>query len=41
MGLREIMREKPWIAWAISGSCLAIAAFVLIRSNTGATPDSI
>jgi hypothetical protein len=41
MGLREAMQEKPWIAWTISGVCLSVAAFVLIRSNGSSAPDSL
>jgi hypothetical protein len=41
MGLREAMQEKPWIAWTISVVCLSAAAFVLIRSNGSAAPDSL
>tara|TARA_E500000318_G_scaffold108919_1_gene120761 strand:- start:401 stop:757 length:357 start_codon:yes stop_codon:yes gene_type:complete len=41
MGLRETMREKPWIAWCISGACLAVAALVLMRSNGSSAPDSL
>ena len=41
MGLRESMQSKPWIAWSISGVCLAAAAFMLIRSNGGSAPDSL
>ncbi len=41
MGLRDAMKEKPWIAWAISATCLAAAAFVLFRSQTATPPDSV
>lgn len=41
MGLRETMSEKPWIAWVISGVCLATAAFVLIRPTARSAPDTV
>ena len=41
MGLRDAMKEKPWIAWTICGVCLATGGLMLVNSKTQSPPDSV
>lgn len=42
MGLREILKSKPWAGWAVAGGLMLVCALVWYRSlNSGSNDYSI
>jgi len=41
VGIREMMKSKPWIGWIISGVFLMLAAVFYVRGGGNSVPDSI